>query len=503
MTYLTDLMGLGVPAAVADRMNTEIGSKVTLAQVIALLAAPPAIGGTTPAAGSFTTLSATGAVTGAGFTARFATPGPIGNTSASTGAFTTLNASGAFVATSTGQINGDVTFLSKMRVGAGSSLIFTDVALWLNGYAGAVTNNFTGVIHENLNFTSSGALSGNASLLNLFQAASDTVTNAAGVNFFQISHSYGGASATGDRNSLVVQSTLTSATGNAVGAGSKAYLAAYLGFDGQANNGGTSSAAADVSGTAFGLNVVVRQRAAATFYGGLVGQEINTWAEAGSSTRNKLGLQIVQVAGDMVAGSFDDAAISINNQAAAGGGSTVGWNYGLLFGRQGGYPSVKPTGTFIAAVANSGGGGAGTVDKGIDWSGVTFTTKSLDLPGFSVNGSGVATALYYDASLNNALTATGTTRADALALTKAVNRLTTVAASTGVVLPSAATVGIGGVVEIYNDGANVAKVYGPGSDTIDGTAGSTGVNLTNAKRCRYRVVAANTWISAQLGVVSA
>lgn len=40
-----------------------------------------------------TTLSASGAVSGTGFTNRFATPGPIGNTTASSGAFTTLSAS--------------------------------------------------------------------------------------------------------------------------------------------------------------------------------------------------------------------------------------------------------------------------------------------------------------------------------------------------------------------------------------------------------------------------
>lgn len=52
------------------------------------------IGGTTPAAGSFTTLAASGAVSGPGFTARFASPGPIGSTVAGTGAFTTLNSTG-------------------------------------------------------------------------------------------------------------------------------------------------------------------------------------------------------------------------------------------------------------------------------------------------------------------------------------------------------------------------------------------------------------------------
>ena len=52
------------------------------------------IGAATPSTGSFTTLAASGAVSGAGVTARFASPGPIGNTSASTGAFTTLTTSG-------------------------------------------------------------------------------------------------------------------------------------------------------------------------------------------------------------------------------------------------------------------------------------------------------------------------------------------------------------------------------------------------------------------------
>jgi len=56
------------------------------------LAAPAAIGGTTPAAGAFTTLSATSTVSGAGFTAFAASPPSIGNTAPAAGAFTTLSA---------------------------------------------------------------------------------------------------------------------------------------------------------------------------------------------------------------------------------------------------------------------------------------------------------------------------------------------------------------------------------------------------------------------------
>lgn len=115
----------------------------------------------------------------------------------------------------------------------------------------------------------------------------------------------------------------------------------------------------------------------------------------------------------------------------------------------------------------------------------------------------LTTTGFIDQSIGAALTAAGTTRADALALTKALNFLGTVASGTGVILPAASTVGIGGCVAVFNGGANAAKVYGAGSDTIDGTAGATGVTLTNALRCLYFVTAANTYISAQLGVASA
>lgn len=109
---------------------------------------------------------------------------------------------------------------------------------------------------------------------------------------------------------------------------------------------------------------------------------------------------------------------------------------------------------------------------------------------------------FADVSTATGLTAAGTTRADALALTKAVNVLGTVGSGTGVVLPSAATAGLGGSVIVFNDGSSPATVYGAGSDTIDGTPGSTGVTLTNALRCQFYVTAAATWKSAKLGATS-
>ena len=122
--------------------------------------------------------------------------------------------------------------------------------------------------------------------------------------------------------------------------------------------------------------------------------------------------------------------------------------------------------------------------------------------GASVTVTGNVSGLFVQGSVGNTLTATGTTRANALALTKAINNLTTVATNTGAILPDPVTVGEGGSVVIFNAGASAAQIYAPGSTTIDGVAGATGVALTNAKRCIYYVIG-GVYVSAQLGVVSA
>lgn len=50
---------------------------------------------------------------------------------------------------------------------------------------------------------------------------------------------------------------------------------------------------------------------------------------------------------------------------------------------------------------------------------------------------------------------------------------------------------------VVNDGAAAAKIYAQNgsSDTIDGTAGSTGVPLTNAKRTLFFCLTTGAWIS--------
>lgn len=117
-----------------------------------------------------------------------------------------------------------------------------------------------------------------------------------------------------------------------------------------------------------------------------------------------------------------------------------------------------------------------------------------------VIGTNIRATGNYKRSIATPLTAVGTNRATSLALTADVNNITTAASGTGATLPASSA---GLCIINFNSGANAIQIYGAGSDTIDGVAGATGVPLTNTKRCLYICVAANTWISAQLGVVSA
>ena len=86
--------GVGLYASGAS-LNVTYGTTANTSLQGNALAAPTPIGNTTPNTGAFTSLSATGAVTGTGFSGLFAAPYSIGNTTPNTGAFTSLSATGA------------------------------------------------------------------------------------------------------------------------------------------------------------------------------------------------------------------------------------------------------------------------------------------------------------------------------------------------------------------------------------------------------------------------
>lgn len=85
----------------------------------------------------------------------------------------------------------------------------------------------------------------------------------------------------------------------------------------------------------------------------------------------------------------------------------------------------------------------------------------------------------------------------ATALQHGINTVSTVAAGAdSVVLPDAAA---GDVIVLRNAGANACQVFANGSDTINGTAGSTGISVAANKTVMFfaanDVSGVTTWFS--------
>lgn len=108
-----------------------------------------------------------------------------------------------------------------------------------------------------------------------------------------------------------------------------------------------------------------------------------------------------------------------------------------------------------------------------------------------INANGISRAY--------AITALGTTQATATSLTAVLNQIDTAAASTGVNLPL--TTGTDNTpfcfCVVINNGANTVKVYGAkgSSDTINGTAGSTGVTQASGVATLYISAKGGAWFN--------
>ena len=88
--------------------------------------------------------------------------------------------------------------------------------------------------------------------------------------------------------------------------------------------------------------------------------------------------------------------------------------------------------------------------------------------------SGLAANAIATGFLSNSLTATGSTKADAYAITKDFSRFTTAGSGTGAILPTKCTVGDQYVVA--NMGASTMALYPPSGGTIN--SGSTDAALS-------------------------
>ena len=106
-------------------------------------------------------------------------------------------------------------------------------------------------------------------------------------------------------------------------------------------------------------------------------------------------------------------------------------------------------------------------------------------------------------TLFGSITPAGSTAATATKITSLTTQLGTAASTTGAVLPLAASlVGKTRPLLLINDGTAAIHLYGT-IDTIDGTAGATGVTFTNGQRCFVTPVASGKWITGPSGTIVA
>jgi hypothetical protein len=108
------------------------------------LASPPAIGGTAAAAGAFTTLSASGVVSGVGFSNYLASPPAIGGTAAAAGTFTTLTATADSTFNSTGAVKVPVGTTGERPTGAAGKMRFNSTLSQFEGYNGTTWGTIGG-----------------------------------------------------------------------------------------------------------------------------------------------------------------------------------------------------------------------------------------------------------------------------------------------------------------------------------------------------------------------
>lgn len=217
---------------------------------------------------------------------------------------------------------------------------------------------------------------GTTTNFNQIVIASDSVD--AGTSFvdgLSLVHSMGGSSTKGGRQALQVLGSLDGATNTANG--NRFYVGATLGMQAQASDGGGIGTE---KGNLFGINPYVLLTAAAAHMAEASIGEFNTRLLAGSSTLNKYGLKIVQVADDAVAGSVQDAAVVFANQVGA-----VGWGTLIQIGDGVFQTPLKTTGSILAIK------GSPTFAHGIDLSGGTCSTDCFKSTNFNIAGGGFGT----------------------------------------------------------------------------------------------------------------
>lgn len=205
----------------------------------------------------------------------------------------------------------------------------------------------------------------------------------------------GGSLATGDHVALQAQIDQTSATANL----GEYIVAGVLQATANSNAGGTAITS---NGSVFGANVIAQIKTGATYFNSVIGAEVDIVAK--EVVLDKIGLALVPWVGDTTSGSRTDALLVFGRNVS----SSVGMDYGAVFGSPLGWWPIKSTGTMIGAPytedASLPPGPSRAAAWGVDFSPVAFSGGFLKGPGFQVDGSGNTTT---GSALANYLTLSG------------------------------------------------------------------------------------------------
>lgn len=355
-----------------------------------------AIGGTAPAAGAFTTLAASGAVTLAS-TLALTGAATIGGTLGVTGAATiggTLGVTGlatlASVAISGGTINGATVGATTAAHGH-----FSNAQIGTSAAMPAAPRRFTAHVSQTLTtggavYRWGGAVAGTlaAPLTGYYTTAMDndtlTFSNTSdGMTLVYEGHALS-AGWTGGRTT---QQSFMLINGSGI-CGSDAYLVSGASFiESLAQMGG---GIADLRGNVFARNDSVKVGAGSGYHvKSAFGYEVDIAAYSTTEVGSKGGFKVVQWAADAKRGWITDFAIGINNQS---NGTAPGWRVGYAVGGYEGWWPFTASSRILGLIRTAGtllsGAPSVVAGRGLDLTGITLSDSAFASQNFRVDGSG-------------------------------------------------------------------------------------------------------------------
>ncbi len=160
----------------------------------------------------------------------------------------------------------------------------------------------------------------------------------------------------------------------------KFYLATFGQTYIRSSDGGTPSAP---KGDAYGIAALAQMEPGATHWNQICGAELDVAVKAGASVAYKSVLTLISVDNDAVQGSLYDAMLGFTRDET----TSIGFRFGVAFGRQDSLWPIAPDGTLIGSVAPAG-DDMRVAKNGIDLRNIKFSEFAFVSDNFAVTGDG-------------------------------------------------------------------------------------------------------------------